>query len=105
MAKCEEEPFIKEDIGRLVLHPIRYPDIMRKYKLAQPSFWTIEEVDLSRDISDWENLSKEERHFLSYVLAFFATSDGLVNENLIENFIREVQICEARMFYGFQFMN
>lgn len=74
------------------------------YKQALSSFWTVEEVDLSHDLFDWENLKDGERHFISYVLAFFAASDGIVNENLLENFTREVQIKEAKCFYGFQIM-
>lgn len=72
------------------------------YKKAEASFWTAEELDLSSDYKDWESLSDDERHFLSYVLAFFAASDGIVNENLAENFSSEVQVPEARCFYGFQ---
>ena len=72
------------------------------YKKAEASFWTVEEVDLSRDRKDWEKLNKGEQHFIKYVLAFFAASDGIVNENLAEKFIREVQVTEARCFYGFQ---
>jgi ribonucleoside-diphosphate reductase subunit M2 len=72
------------------------------YKKAEASFWTVEEVDLSRDRQDWEKLKPNEQHFIKHVLAFFAASDGIVNENLAEKFIREVQITEARCFYGFQ---
>ena len=68
----------------------------------QASFWTAEEVDLSKDLSDWAKLKKEEKHFVSHVLAFFAASDGIVNENLVERFMQEVQVPEARCFYGFQ---
>jgi ribonucleoside-diphosphate reductase subunit M2 len=75
------------------------------YKKAEASFWTVEEVDLSKDMNDWEyKLNNEERHFISHVLAFFAASDGIVNENLVERFSNEVQIPEARCFYGFQIM-
>lgn len=71
------------------------------YKKAEASFWTAEEVDLSKDSHDWENrLNANERHFISHVLAFFAASDGIVNENLVERFSGEVQVAEARMFYG-----
>jgi ribonucleoside-diphosphate reductase subunit M2 len=72
------------------------------YKKAEASFWTVEEVDLSKDIEDWQKLNEHERHFISHVLAFFAASDGIVNENLVERFSQEVQCAEARCFYGFQ---
>ena len=75
------------------------------YKKAEASFWTVEEVDLSKDIQDWDTkLSKDEQFFISRVLAFFAASDGIVNENLVERFSSDVQIAEARCFYGFQIM-
>ncbi len=74
------------------------------YKKAEASFWTAEEIDLGQDLKDWENLNDGERHFISHVLAFFAASDGIVNENLAVNFMNEVQIPEARCFYGFQIM-
>jgi ribonucleoside-diphosphate reductase subunit M2 len=75
------------------------------YKKAEASFWTAEEVDLSHDLMDWNNkLNNNERHFISHVLAFFAASDGIVNENLVERFSNEVQAAEARCFYGFQIM-
>jgi ribonucleoside-diphosphate reductase subunit M2 len=72
------------------------------YKKAEASFWTAEEVDLSKDMTDWAKLKKDEKYFISNVLAFFAASDGIVNENLVERFMQEVQIPEARCFYGFQ---
>lgn len=75
------------------------------YKKAEASFWTAEEIDLSKDLHDWDNkLNDNERHFVSHVLAFFAASDGIVNENLVERFSAEVQAAEARCFYGFQIM-
>lgn len=74
------------------------------YKKAEASFWTAEEVDLSKDVNDWEKLNNDERYFISRVLAFFAASDGIVNENLVERFSQEVSIPEARCFYGFQIM-
>lgn len=89
---------------RFVLFPIKHSDIWQMYKNAEASFWTAEEIDLSSDIKDWESLSDGERHFISHVLAFFSASDGIVNENLVVNFMREVQIPEARCFYGFQVM-
>merc|ERR1719230_588894 len=72
------------------------------YKQAVACFWTAEEVDLGNDMTDWEKLTSDERHFISHVLAFFAASDGIVNENLVERFCQEVQVPEARCFYGFQ---
>ena len=98
----EEEPLLKENPGRFVLFPIRYHDVFQMYKKAVASFWTVEEVDLSKDLNDWDRLKDGERHFISHVLAFFAASDGIVNENLVERFAQEVQIPEARCFYGFQ---
>jgi len=97
-----EEPLLKENPRRFVIFPIEYHDIFQMYKKAVASFWTVEEVDLSKDLLDWDNLKDGERHFISHVLAFFAASDGIVNENLVENFAQEVQIPEARCFYGFQ---
>ncbi|XP_066144875.1 ribonucleoside-diphosphate reductase subunit M2 B [Euwallacea fornicatus] len=96
------EPLLRENPKRFVIFPIEYPDIWEKYKKAEASFWTTEEVDLSQDLMHWENLTDNERHFISHVLAFFAASDGIVNENLVERFSQEVQITEARCFYGFQ---
>jgi len=98
------EQILKENKDRFVLFPIQYPEIWQHYKKAEASFWTAEEVDLSHDLTDWDRLNPGERHFISHVLAFFAASDGIVNENLAVNFIREVQIPEARCFYGFQIM-
>ncbi|KAI9218398.1 reductase M2 polypeptide variant 3d [Blastocladiella britannica] len=100
-----EEPILMENKRRFVLFPIKYNDIWQMYKKAEASFWTVEEVDLSKDFNDWENrLNDNERHFVSHVLAFFAASDGIVNENLVERFSQEVQVPEARCFYGFQIM-
>jgi ribonucleoside-diphosphate reductase beta chain len=87
---------------RFVLFPIQHPEIWAMYKKAQQYFWAVEEVDLGGDLKDWEKLTDHERHFISHVLAFFAASDGIVNENLAQNFMQEVQIPEARCFYGFQ---
>lgn len=98
------EPILKENKDRFVLFPIQHADIWQMYKQAEASFWTAEEVDLSHDLKDWDRLNNGERHFITNVLAFFAASDGIVNENLAINFIREVQIPEARCFYGFQIM-
>ncbi|KAF7983881.1 hypothetical protein HWV62_18228 [Athelia sp. TMB] len=100
-----EEPLLRESKRRFVLFPIQYHEIWQMYKKAEASFWTAEEMDLSKDIHDWTNkLNDNERHFISHVLAFFAASDGIVNENLVERFSNEVQVAEARCFYGFQIM-
>ena len=96
------EPILEENTKRFVLFPIEHDEIWKMYKQAEASFWTTEEVDLAQDLVDWERLSKDEKHFIKHVLAFFAASDGIVNENLVLNFMREVQIPEARCFYGFQ---
>lgn len=98
----EEEPILRRNKDRFVLFPIQHDDIWEFYKKAEASFWTAEEIDLSQDLKDWENLSEGEQHFVSHVLAFFAASDGIVNENLAENFVAEVQYTEAKFFYGFQ---
>lgn len=98
----ENEPLLRENPRRFVLLPIQYKDIWQMYKKAEASFWTAEEVDLSKDKDDWATLSDNERYFISHVLAFFAASDGIVNENLVECFSQEVQVPEARCFYGFQ---
>src|SRR3989344_9557809 len=98
------EPLLKENKDRFVLFPIRNPEIWAMYKKAEASMWTAEEIDLSHDLKDWERLTDGEPHFVTHVLAFFAASDGIVNENLAVNFMREVQIPEARCFYGFQIM-
>ncbi|KAA8914835.1 ribonucleotide reductase [Sphaerosporella brunnea] len=90
---------------RFVLFPIKYHEIWQMYKKAEASFWTAEEIDLSKDLHDWHNrLNNDERFFISHVLAFFAASDGIVNENLVQRFSNEVQAPEARCFYGFQIM-
>lgn len=96
------EPLLRDNPRRFVIFPIQYQDVWEMYKKAEASFWTVEEVDLSKDQADWNKLSKGEKHFISHVLAFFAASDGIVNENLVERFSQEVQITEARCFYGFQ---
>lgn len=100
----ENEILLKENKDRFVLLPIKYPKVWEQYKKHEASFWTAEEIDLSSDLKDWANLNDGERHFISHVLAFFAASDGIVNENLAVNFMSEVQIPEARCFYGFQIM-
>lgn len=96
------EPLLRDNPRRFVIFPIQYPDIWDMYKKAEASFWTAEEVDLSKDLVDWENLKDDEKYFIKHVLAFFAASDGIVNENLVERFSQEVQVTEARCFYGFQ---
>jgi len=88
---------------RFVLFPIQYPEIWHMYKKHKSTFWTFEEVDLGQDIDDWTNkLTNDERHYIKNVLAFFAASDGIVNENLAVRFMQDVQIPEAKCFYGFQ---
>ena len=100
-----EEPILKENPNRFVLFPIEHSDIWEMYKKQEASIWTAEELDLSPDLVDWESkLNDDERFFIKHVLAFFAASDGIVNENLAENFLSEVQYTEAKFFYGFQIM-
>lgn len=100
-----EEPLLKENKGRFVLFPIKHDDIWQYYKKEEASFWTAEEIDLHQDLTDWnKKLNDDERYFIKHVLAFFAASDGIVNENLAENFVNEVQYTEAKFFYGFQIM-
>ena len=98
-----EEHILKENKDRFVMFPLKYHDIWELYKTAEHSFWTAEEIDLSQDLTDWdEKLNNDEKHYIKNVLAFFAASDGIVNENLAENFLKEVQYPEAKSFYGFQ---
>ncbi|KAL7533254.1 hypothetical protein ACHAWF_004430 [Thalassiosira exigua] len=99
-----EEPLLKDNPKRFVLFPIEDEElqIWQMYKKAEASFWTAEEIDLASDLKDWDNLTNNERYFVSHILAFFAASDGIVNENLAGNFATEVQSAEARCFYGFQ---
>ncbi len=96
------EPLLIEDPQRFVIFPIKHHDIWQFYKNSEACFWTAEELDLSQDLNDWEKLNDGERHFISHVLAFFAASDGIVNENLAVDFISGVQYAEAKCFYGFQ---
>ncbi|KAH7879677.1 ribonucleotide reductase small subunit [Lentinula edodes] len=101
----EDEPLLKKSQRRFALFPVQYKEIWQMYKKAEASFWTSEEIDLTHDLVDWnERLNNDERHFITHVLAFFAASDGIVNENLLERFSNEVQAAEARYFYGFQIM-
>lgn len=104
VAQAVQEPLLTENPNRFVLFPIQHDDIWKMYKQAEASFWTAEEIDLSQDLIHWEGLNDGERHFISHVLAFFAASDGIVNENLALNFLHEVQLGEAKCFYGFQIM-
>ena len=96
------EKILVENPNRFVIFPIEHNDIWEYYKQHQAAFWTAEEVDLTNDIRDWETLTDNEKYFIKNVLSFFAASDGIVNENLAENFYREVQYPEAKFFYGFQ---
>jgi ribonucleoside-diphosphate reductase beta chain len=98
----KNEPILVENPNRFVIFPIEHDDIWEYYKKHQAAFWTAEEIDLSGDIRDWEKLSDNERYFIKNILSFFAASDGIVNENLAENFYREVQYPEAKFFYGIQ---
>ncbi len=99
------EPILQENKNRFVIFPIQHQDLWEWYKKQEASIWTAEEIDLHQDIVDWENkLNDNERYFIKHILAFFAASDGIVNENLAENFISEVQYTEAKFFYGFQIM-
>ena len=99
------EPILQENKNRFVIFPIKHHDIWEFYKSMEASFWTAEEIDLSQDLNDWNNkLNDDERYFIKHILAFFAASDGIVNENLAENFVNEVQYAEAKFFYGFQIM-
>jgi len=99
------EPILQENKNRFVIFPIKHQDIWEWYKKMEASFWTAEEIDLHQDLNDWNNkLNNDEKYFIKHILAFFAASDGIVNENLAENFVNEVQYAEAKFFYGFQIM-
>jgi ribonucleoside-diphosphate reductase subunit M2 len=97
-----DEPILSDSAGRYTLFPIQYDDMYQMYKRQVDSFWRPEEVDLSRDLNDWANLSDDERHFISMTLAFFAGSDGIVMENISMRFLNDVKVAEARSFYSFQ---
>src|SRR5579871_309240 len=99
-----DELLLKENKDRFVILPINYPKVWEQYKRHEASFWTAEEIDLGDDMKDWNALNDGERHFISHILAFFAASDGIVNENLAVNFMSDLQLPEARCFYGFQIM-
>ena len=96
------EPLLKPDDNRFVMFPITNQDVWAMYKKQMDCFWRAEEINLAQDLGDWEKLSADEKHFISMVLAFFAASDGLVLENLASRFMSDVQLSEARAFYGFQ---
>jgi ribonucleoside-diphosphate reductase beta chain len=99
------EPILEENENRFVIFPIKHHDIWEWYKKMEASFWTAEEIDLHQDLTDWNTkLTDDEKYFIKHILAFFAASDGIVNENLAENFVNEVQYTEAKFFYGFQIM-
>ena len=102
---AQTEPILQENKDRFVIFPIKHHDIWDWYKKMEASFWTAEEIDLHQDLTDWTGkLTSDERYFIKHILAFFAASDGIVNENLAENFVNEVQYSEAKFFYGFQIM-
>ena len=99
------EPILEENKNRFVIFPIEHHDIWEWYKKQEACFWTAEEIDLHQDLTDWQDkLNDDERYFIKHILAFFAASDGIVNENLAENFVNEVQYSEVKFFYGFQIM-
>lgn len=102
MSKSTTEPLLTEDPNRFVMFPIKDQTIWSMYKKQVDCFWRVEEVDLSKDLKDWDKLDPTEKHFVSMILAFFAASDGIVLENLAERFMSEIQLSEARAFYGFQ---
>ncbi len=102
MSKSQIEPLLQEDVNRYVMFPIQDQSIWQMYKKQIDCFWRAEEIDLSKDTADWEGLQKDEQYFISMILAFFAASDGIVLENLASRFMSEVQLSEARAFYGFQ---
>ena len=96
------ELLLSEEETRYVIFPIKYDDIWKEYKKAISNIWTVEEIDLTKDYDDYLKLSRNEKYFIDNVLAFFAASDGIVNENLVDRFCNEVKILEAKFFYGFQ---
>ena len=102
MSKEFVEPILSDDFNRFTMFPITYPDIWKMYKKHEASFWTAEELNLAKDKEDWVKLNSDEQHFIKYILAFFAASDGIVLENLAINFMKEVKIPEARAFYSMQ---
>lgn len=102
MSKNNNEPLLTPDLKRYVLFPIKYNDMYEMYKKQVDCFWRPEEIDLTKDIKDWENLTNDEKFFISMILAFFAASDGIVLENLAVRFMNDIQVSEARAFYAFQ---
>jgi len=101
----KQEPILQPNDNRFVIFPIQHDDLWEWYKKQQACIWIAEEIDLSEDVLDWnKKLTEDERYFIKHILAFFAASDGIVNENLAENFVNEVQYSEAKFFYGFQIM-
>lgn len=102
MSKTQTELLLQEDVSRYVMFPLQDQDIWKMYKKQVDCFWRAEEIDLSKDMFHWESLTNEEKYFISHILAFFAASDGIVLENLAARFMGEVQLSEARAFYGFQ---
>ena len=104
MSKNTQEILLAPDDNRFVMFPIKFDDIWKMYKKQMDCFWRAEELDLSKDLTHWESLNNDERYFISMILAFFAASDGIVLENLASRFMNDVQVAEARAFYGFQIM-
>ena len=102
MSKIQTEPLLAPDDNRFVMFPIKYQDIWEMYKKQVDCFWRAEEIDLTKDLVNWESLNRDEKYFVSMILAFFAASDGIVLENLASRFMSDVQVSEARAFYGFQ---
>ena len=102
MNNGNEEMLLSEETKRYVIFPIQHDNIWKMYKQAEANFWTTEELDLSKDMKDFLSLTDNERFFIKNVLAFFAASDGIVNENLVERFCNDVKVLEAKFFYGFQ---
>jgi ribonucleoside-diphosphate reductase subunit M2 len=102
MSRTNTEPLLAPDDNRFVMFPIKYQDIWDMYQKQVECFWRPEEIDLTKDLSSWESLNQDEKYFISMILAFFAASDGIVLENLASRFMSEVQVSEARAFYGFQ---
>jgi ribonucleoside-diphosphate reductase subunit M2 len=100
--KMENDPLLSEDTKRYVIFPIKRDDVWKMYKKSEANFWTTEELDLSKDLKDFNTLNDKEKYFIENILAFFAASDGIVNENLVERFCKDVQLLEAKFFYGFQ---
>jgi len=100
--KSNTEYLLNEENDRYVIFPIKHDEFWKMYKAAEANFWTAEELDLSKDMKDWNNMSSNEKYFIENILAFFAASDGIVNENLVERFCQEVKVLEAKFFYAFQ---